>query len=98
VLPGLGKFFLQCLFPEHRVAEPLEHIGLLSGSFHDILQKATTLTWVLVLLELNYSRVQSHTFIHCSTCRIDSKLRATAAGLMRSSARSSSPSRLVVVA
>jgi hypothetical protein len=39
-----------------------------------------------------------HTFIHCSAHRIDSKLRATAAGLIRSSARSSSPSRLVVVA
>jgi hypothetical protein len=39
-----------------------------------------------------------HTFIHCSAHRIDSKLRATAVGLIRSSARSSSPSRLVVVA
>jgi hypothetical protein len=41
VLPGLGEFFLQCLSPKHRVAEPLEHLGLLSGPFHDILQKAT---------------------------------------------------------
>jgi hypothetical protein len=41
VLPGLGEFFLQCLFLEHRVVEPLEHVGLLSGSLHDILQKAT---------------------------------------------------------
>jgi hypothetical protein len=39
VLPGLGEFFLQCLGPEHRVAEPLEHLGLLSGPLHDILQK-----------------------------------------------------------
>jgi hypothetical protein len=70
----------------------------LSGSLHDILHKATTLTWVLVLLELDYSRVQSRTFIHCSARHIDSKLRATAAGLIRSSTRSSSPSRLVVVA
>jgi hypothetical protein len=41
VLPGLGEFFLQCLCPEHRIAIPLEHIRLLSGSLHDILQKAT---------------------------------------------------------
>jgi hypothetical protein len=41
VLPGLGEFFLQNLGPEHRVAEPLEHLGLLSGPLHDILQKAT---------------------------------------------------------
>jgi hypothetical protein len=41
VLPGLGEFFLQNLSPEHRVAEPLEHIGLLSGPLHDILEKAT---------------------------------------------------------
>jgi hypothetical protein len=40
VLPGLGEFFLQSLSPEHRVAEPLEHLGLLSGPLHDILQKA----------------------------------------------------------
>jgi hypothetical protein len=39
VLPGLGEFFLQCLGPEHRVAEPLDHLGLLSGPLHDILQK-----------------------------------------------------------
>jgi hypothetical protein len=39
-----------------------------------------------------------YTFIHCSARRIDSKLRATAAELIRSSARSSSPPRLVVVA
>jgi hypothetical protein len=39
VLPGLGEFFLQCLGPEHHVAEPLEHAGLLSGPLHDILQK-----------------------------------------------------------
>jgi hypothetical protein len=41
VLSGLGEFFLQSLGPEHRVAEPLEHFGLLSGPLHDILQKAT---------------------------------------------------------
>jgi hypothetical protein len=41
VLPGLGEFFLQCLCPEHRVAEPLERVGFLSGSLHDILEKAT---------------------------------------------------------
>jgi hypothetical protein len=39
VLPGLGEFFLQCLGLEHRVAEPLKHLGLLSGLLHDILQK-----------------------------------------------------------
>jgi hypothetical protein len=37
VLPGLSEFFLQSLGPEHRVAEPLEHLGLLSGPLHDIL-------------------------------------------------------------
>jgi hypothetical protein len=41
VLPGLGEFFLQNLGLEHRVAEPLEHLGLMSGPLHDILQKAT---------------------------------------------------------
>jgi hypothetical protein len=41
VLPGLSEFFLQCLCPEHCITKPLEHIGLLSGSLHDILQKAT---------------------------------------------------------
>jgi hypothetical protein len=41
VLPGFDEFFLQCLSPEHRVAEPLEHLGNLSGPLHDILQKAT---------------------------------------------------------
>jgi hypothetical protein len=41
VLPGLGEFFLQNLGPEHHVAEPLEHLGLLLGSLHNILQKAT---------------------------------------------------------
>jgi hypothetical protein len=51
-----------------------------------------------VLVESDYSKVQSRTFIHCSARRIDSKLRATIAGLMRSSARSSSPPRLVAAA
>jgi hypothetical protein len=41
VLPGLSEFFLQRLCPEHRITIPLEHIGLLTGSLHDILQKAT---------------------------------------------------------
>jgi hypothetical protein len=41
VLPSLGEFFLQNLGPEHRVAEPLEHLELLLGPLHDILQKAT---------------------------------------------------------
>jgi hypothetical protein len=48
-----------------------------------------------VLLEFDYSRVPSRTFIHCSALRINSKLRATVAGLIRSSARSSSLPRLV---
>jgi hypothetical protein len=47
MLPGLNEFFLQRLCPEHRIAIPLEHIGLLSGSLHDILQKATIIIWVL---------------------------------------------------
>jgi hypothetical protein len=45
----------------------------------------------LILAALDYSRVLSRTFIHCSVRCIDSKLQATVAGLMRSSARSSSP-------
>jgi hypothetical protein len=98
VLPDFSELFLQSFRLKHCITIPLEHVRLLSGSLHDILHKATTLTWVLVLLELNYSRVPIHTFIHCSARRIDSKLRATAAGLIRSSARSSSPSRVVVVA
>jgi hypothetical protein len=92
VLPGFSEFFLQSFRSKHRIAIPLEHVRLLSGSLHDILHKATNLTWVLIMLELDYSRVQSRTFIHYSTHRIDSKLRATAVGLIRSSARSSSPS------
>jgi hypothetical protein len=51
-----------------------------------------------VLVEFDYSRVQSRTFVHYSARRIDSKLRATIAGLMRSSARSSIPPRLVAAA
>jgi hypothetical protein len=47
VLPGLNEFFLQRLRPEHRITIPLEHIRLLSGSLHDILQKATIITQVL---------------------------------------------------
>jgi hypothetical protein len=47
VLPGLIEFFLQRLCPEHCIAIPLEHIGFLSGSLHDILQKAIIITWVL---------------------------------------------------
>jgi hypothetical protein len=35
-----------------------------------------------ILAELDYSRVPSSTFIHCSVRRIDSKLQATVAGLM----------------
>jgi hypothetical protein len=57
VLLGFSEFFLQSLRPKHRIAIPLEHVRLLSGSLHDILHKATTFTWVLVLLELDYSRV-----------------------------------------
>jgi hypothetical protein len=41
VLPSLGEYFLQNLGPEYRVAEPLEHLKLLSGPLHDILLKAT---------------------------------------------------------
>jgi hypothetical protein len=41
VLPGFIEFLLQRLCPEHRITIPLEHIRLLSGSLHDILQKAT---------------------------------------------------------
>jgi hypothetical protein len=60
--------------------------------------KATIIFEYSVLMEFNYSRVLSRTFIHCSVRRIDSKLRATIAGSMWSSARSSSPPRLVVAA
>jgi hypothetical protein len=47
VLPGLIEFFLQRLCPEHCIAIPVEHIGFLSGSLHDILQKAIIITRVL---------------------------------------------------
>jgi hypothetical protein len=45
--------------------------------------------------DFDYSRVLIHTFIYCSARCINSKLRATIVGLIRSSARSLSPSRLV---
>jgi hypothetical protein len=65
---------LQGFRPEHCVIIPLEHAKLLSGSLHDILQQATTVTWVLSI----YGRLttQGHrqlTFIHCSAWRIASK-------------------------
>jgi hypothetical protein len=47
VHPGLIEFFLQRLCPEHCIAIALEHIGLLSGSLHDILQKAMIITQVM---------------------------------------------------
>jgi hypothetical protein len=47
VLPGLIEFLLQRFCPEHCIAIPMEHIGFLSGSLHDILHKATIITWVL---------------------------------------------------
>jgi hypothetical protein len=54
VLPGLVEFLLQRFPSKHCITIPLEHIGLLSRSLHDILHNATTLTWVLVLLEFDY--------------------------------------------
>jgi hypothetical protein len=50
------------------------------------------------LAEFDYSKVLLRTFIHCSAQRIDYKLGATVTGLIRSSAKSSSPSRLVAAA
>jgi hypothetical protein len=94
LLPGLGEFFLQSLDSEHRVVEPLEHLGFLPGPPHHPAERQQLLEY-LFLLELDYSRVQSCTFIHCSARRIASKLRATVAGSTRSSIRSSSPPRLV---
>jgi hypothetical protein len=47
VLPGHGVLFLQWFCPEHRIAIPLEHFRLLSGSLHDILQHTTFVTRVL---------------------------------------------------
>jgi hypothetical protein len=47
VLSGLIEFFLQRLCLEHCIAIPLEHIIFLSGSLHDILQKAIIITRVL---------------------------------------------------
>jgi hypothetical protein len=47
VLLGLIEFFLQRLCPEHCITIPLEHIGLLSGSLHDILRRAIIITRVL---------------------------------------------------
>jgi hypothetical protein len=84
VLPGLVELLLQRFRMEHCTAIPLKHIRFLFGSLHDILHKATILTWVLVLLEFDYSRVQSCTFIYYSAWRLDSKLRATVTGSMRS--------------
>jgi hypothetical protein len=47
VLPGLHELFFQGLRPENCVAVSLEHVRFLSGSFHDILQQTTVVTWVL---------------------------------------------------
>jgi hypothetical protein len=47
VLPGFIEFFLQRLCSEHRITILLEHIRLLSGSLHDILQKEIIVIWVL---------------------------------------------------
>jgi hypothetical protein len=41
VLPSLGEFLLQSLGPEHRVVEPLEHLGFLPRPLHDILQNGS---------------------------------------------------------
>jgi hypothetical protein len=46
VLSGLVEIFFQRFRPEHCIAIPLEHIGFLSGSLHDILHKATIITRV----------------------------------------------------
>jgi hypothetical protein len=98
VLPGVVEFFLKRLCSEHRITIPLEHIRLLSGSLHDILQKAIII--IRVLKSGGFRLLNGTvTYLHpCSARRIDSKLRATIAGLIRSSARSSSPSRLVAAA
>jgi hypothetical protein len=44
VLPSLIELLLQQFYPKHCIAISLEHIGFLSGSFHDILHKETTIT------------------------------------------------------
>jgi hypothetical protein len=63
VLPGLVEFFVQYFRPKHYVAIPLEHIGFLSGSLHDILHKATTITWVLNSIGIQLLK-DSVTYLH----------------------------------
>jgi hypothetical protein len=53
VLPGLIELFLKRLCPEHCIAIPQEHIGFLSGSLHDILQKA-----IIITRALKYGRIR----------------------------------------
>jgi hypothetical protein len=96
VFPGLIELLLQCFCSEHCVAVSLEHVRFLSGPLHDILHKATIIIEYSILAEFDYSRVLPRTFIHCLARHIDSKLRATITGSIRSSARSSNPPRLVV--
>jgi hypothetical protein len=47
VLPVLRELSLQCFHPEHCIAISLERLGFLSGSLHDILQRAKTIIQVL---------------------------------------------------
>jgi hypothetical protein len=63
-------------------------LALLSSFSSDILHKATIIIEYSILTEIDYTRVLSRTFIHYSARRIDSKLRVTIAGLIRSSATS----------
>jgi hypothetical protein len=41
VFLGFVHFFLQGFCVEHRITISLKHVRLMSGSFHDILHKAT---------------------------------------------------------
>jgi hypothetical protein len=44
VLPGLRELFFQCFRPEHCIVVSLEHVRLLLGPHHDILQQTTAVT------------------------------------------------------
>jgi hypothetical protein len=72
VLPGLHKLFLYGLGPEHRVAVPLKHVGLLPGPLCDVLQQTTNVNWVLNTKGLTTQGCRLLTFIHCSAWRIAS--------------------------
>jgi hypothetical protein len=74
VLLGLVQLLLQGLRAEHCVVIPLKHIGFLSGSLNDVLQKAIQSTSTHYHAMHRYSEYSQRTLIHCSAWRIDSIL------------------------